>query len=109
MGEICLEYLVELGAETDKCVDTVVDIYRLPYFEGRPSGGEKTGLLRSLGDHRLPECAHRLFFSRTLAGWFTSGHQHQDESSPNHANCVVDFMVCADSPLSILVDVPVSR
>ena len=107
MGEICLEYLVELGAEIDKCVDTVADIHWLPYFEVRPSGGEKTGLLRNLGHHRLPECAHRLLFGRTLAGWFTSGHQHQDEPPPNHANCVVDFVACVDPSLSILTDVPV--
>ena len=59
-----------------------------------------------LGIIGLPECAHRLLFSRTLAGRFTPGHQHQDESPSNHANSVVNLMVCTDPPLPILADVP---
>ena len=43
LGEICLEYLVELGAEIDKCVDIVANIYRLPYFAVCPSGRQKSG------------------------------------------------------------------
>ena len=62
-----------------------------------------------LGTIGFLKCAHRLLFGRALARWFTSGHQHQDEPAPNHANSVVDFMACADPSLPILADVPISR
>ena len=74
LGEICLEYLVELGTEVNKRINPLADIYRLPYSEVCPSGRKKTGLFRSLGHHRFPECAYRLLLRRTLAGWLAPGH-----------------------------------
>ena len=44
-----MEYLVELGTKIDKRVDSLANIYRLPYFEVCPSGGKKTGYSAVLG------------------------------------------------------------
>ena len=84
LGEARLEYVVELGTQTDKHAHSLADVYRLLYSEIGADGGRRNGFIRRYWGFSPTWMSPIVYFSVEIwQGQPPPRYEYKDESAPD--------------------------